>query len=793
MSLDAKPRLTRTPRTGGDSRARWRGAVLPVGWLVLVLGLTAVFSSRPSSVVGAASYVAICTGAAAALFCGARHFKPLRRWPWYLLAAGALLGGAGMAARLLLVNAPSTGARLVPDLVTIPAYLLLISGLLGLLRARRGAGAGIAVDGGLMAVAAMLLSWALLIAPILSAAEVPLPQKVINGTYPTISVAVFFVGALLAMTEVRAIPAFWFLAAAWVGLMTGDLVYALASVPISTLPLWLANAAYCSFYGFLGAAGLHRSMVALSRPARLRVRGYGQTRFLAVAVAVLVPAIVVAVRSPTGMVERAVSASLLAVVGGLVLVRIVGAVNTYATSELRLERQANHDALTALPNRLHLGKHLEQVLERTSSGIGVVFLDLDQFKLVNDNWGHETGDELLVVVAARLASEVRAGELVARVGGDEFVIVIEDLDEAAGALEVADRLLAVFNRPVALASLQVTMTSSVGVAFTNLTVGHVTAEDLLREADTAMYRSKASGGGSVVLFDESMRTQLADRIALESSLREALSRNELQMHYQPIVDLGSGSVLGFEALMRWQHPQRGSVVPTEFIPVAEETGLIVKLGRWAIEQAATQLSTWHAEFGVHLSMSVNLSPRQMRDPLLVGTVKRVLDKSGLPPGKFCLEVTESSLMENVEAVIGTVAALKQLGVRLSADDFGTGYSSLAYLRQFPFDQVKVDRSFVNGLGVDPDDDVIVGAVLSMAKALALSTVAEGVETITQRDRLIVLGAGGGQGWLFSAAMPAAAATQYLRAAAPQTSSADARRPLRLLLPAAAPRQSASNQ
>ncbi|HZL04799.1 MAG TPA: EAL domain-containing protein, partial [Coriobacteriia bacterium] len=469
-------------------------------------------------------------------------------------------------------------------------------------------------------------------------------------------------------------------------------------------------------------------------------------------------------RPPIGTADRIVGAGLLALLGVLVLLRTGGAVNRHATSELRLLHLANHDPLTELPNRLHLTSHLQDVLSRaqvTGGGVGVLFMDLDQFKTVNDSWGHETGDELLAVVAGRLQHEMRRDELIARVGGDEFVIVCEDVDEPRDAVAMARRILAVFEEPVGLRSNRVVISSSVGVAFAAPSLRTATAEDLLREADTAMYRAKARGGDAVVLFDESMRTEIADRIALEGSLRSALERDELRLYYQPIVELSSGITTGFEALMRWRHPDRGMVPPDEFIPVAEDTGLILKLGRWAIDQAVDQLSRWRQEFGDTLSMSVNLSPRQLRDPDLVSTVREALQRGRLPGAALYLEITESTVMEGADAG-ATIQALKRLGVRLSADDFGTGYSSLVYLRRFPFDQVKVDRSFVTGLGQDSDDNVIVGAVLSMATALSLSTVAEGVETQAQRDELLLLGADGGQGWLFSAPLPAVEATDHLR-------------------------------
>jgi diguanylate cyclase (GGDEF)-like protein len=753
------------PRIGSPAVPRVRGSWAVAAWFVLAVGiLTAVYATNPTNTRGLAAYVTISLSVGAAIWWGTCRYRPTIRTGWYLLAAAPPLGSVGMVLRRPLAGAGGLALPLLPDVITIAAYLLFIAGLFSFLQARRGAGAGSALDGGLMGVAALLLSWAMLIQPVLANADMPVALKVVNGAYPTISVAVLFLGALIAMTEVRGLPAFWALALGWVGLMTGDLVYALASVGTQTLPLWVANCAYCAFFALLGAAGLLPSMVALGRPAPRQVRGYGNSRFVAVAVALLVPAVVVPVRPPANTGEKFVYAALLAVLGVLVLARTAEAVNRHATSEVRLEQQANADPLTGLPNRLRLTAHLEEALGRAHSagrGLGVLFMDLDQFKTVNDNWGHETGDELLIVVARRLTSIVRSGELVARVGGDEFVVVCESIDTPDNAVEVARRMLVELADPVTLRSANIPITSSVGVTVARPRDRPVSVEDLLREADTAMYRAKAHGGDNIVLFDESMRTEIAVRIALEGSLRGALERGELQLYYQPIVDLRTVATTGFEALTRWQHPTLGMVPPDQFIPVAEDTGLIVKLGRWAIEQAAVQLGEWRREFGQPLTMSVNLSARQIRDPQLVDTVRLALERNGLPGAALLLEVTESTLMDDVEATTSTINALKALGIRLSADDFGTGYSSLAYLRQYPFDEVKVDRSFVNGLGRGGDDDVIVGAVLSMAAALSLATVAEGVETTDQRNRLLALGAHHAQGWLFSKALPAAQATAYL--------------------------------
>lgn len=763
----SRPRRARehhqSHRTGTGRTALPRPA-LPL-FLGLWLACTVAFAAAPGAPAGVAAYLVLCLSTAAALTWGVRRHRPRSRRPWLLLAAGPVLGAGGMGLRVLLVDAPVGLLTLLPDLLTIPGYVLLAAGLLGIVSVRRGASTGAAVDGGLMAVAGLLLSWSLFIRPLLADTDLPLAVKVLNGLYPALSVLVLFMAALLAMTEVNRIPSAWALGVSVVALLGGDVIYAMsAAAGMPSLPLVAANVAYCLCFGALGVAGLLPSMVTLVTPTRRRVRGYGHGRFTAVAVALLVPAVVVAVRPPGTVWERSVVAGLLCLVAVLVVVRTATAVNSTVASERRLEEQARRDALTGLPNRFHLGEHLASALERArreGRGVAVLFMDLNQFKAVNDTWGHQTGDELLVVIGSRLAARVRADELVARVGGDEFVVVAEDIAGPDEAVALARRLLGVFDERVELTATTVSVDTSIGVALAAVGGSPVTAEDLLRDADTAMYRAKAANGGTFEIFDESMRVEVAERLSLESDLRQALGRSELALHYQPIVDLETGTTMGFEALMRWTHPVRGSVRPDVFIPVAEETGLVTDLGRWAIQEAGARLREWALEFGGPLSMSVNLSPRQMLDPELVPTVARVLDTLPVPPSSLALEITETSLIEDAGGTAATISALKELGVRLSADDFGTGYSSLAYLRRYPFDQVKVDRSFVAGLEAGGDDEVIVAAVLSMARALSLTTVAEGVETPYQRDRLREFGALCGQGWLFARPMPAEQAREHL--------------------------------
>jgi predicted signal transduction protein with EAL and GGDEF domain len=353
---------------------------------------------------------------------------------------------------------------------------------------------------------------------------------------------------------------------------------------------------------------------------------------------------------------------------------------------------------------------------------------------------------------------------VARVSGDEFVIVCPDVNSADEVAATAQRILTAFSVPFELSAAEITCTPSIGITFHPSATGPVTGDDLLIEADAAMYAAKAAGRRGAAVYDESMAGAAAHRAGLENDLRTALARGELAMHYQPVVDLHAGRTAGFEALMRWNHPVRGSVPPDEFIVIAEETGMISELGAWALDTAAGQLALFHC-IDESLTMSVNVSARQLRDPEFAGMVAGVLGRHRLPARNMFLEITETSVIADAAHADLVFADLKKVGVRLSTDDFGTGYSSLAFLRRFPIDQVKIDKSFVSGIGSDVEDEVIIAAIVSMSTALDLSIVAEGVETPEQRDRLAQLGCDRGQGWLFAKALPAGEASSFLNPAA----------------------------
>jgi diguanylate cyclase (GGDEF)-like protein len=383
--------------------------------------------------------------------------------------------------------------------------------------------------------------------------------------------------------------------------------------------------------------------------------------------------------------------------------------------------------------------------------VAVLFLDLDRFKLVNDSRGHAAGDKLLVRVAERLRRVVRPADTVARFGGDEFVVICQDAGVVGHAMHVADRIADAFRSPFPFGSDDMFLNVSIGIATSD---GRTSPAELLRNADAAMYQAKELGRGRCEFFDETMRTEAAARLELQTALHWAITRQEMQVHYQPVVNLRTGVPAGVEALARWAHPTKGIVGPTDFVRLAEESGLIVPIDVAVLEQATMQCAGWPAgPTGIALNVSANLSIHHLRHPDLLDHVRSVLDRSGLDPSSLCLELTESVLLEDVDRHMRTLLELRALGVRLAIDDFGTGFSSLTYLKRFPVDGVKIDRSFVAGLGTDASDTAIVRSVIDLAHALSLHVVAEGVEQPGQLDLLQSFGCDAAQGYLFAPPLP----------------------------------------
>ena len=420
-------------------------------------------------------------------------------------------------------------------------------------------------------------------------------------------------------------------------------------------------------------------------------------------------------------------------------------------AEARIAHMAHHDGLTNLPNRDYYQDRLRQALDRGSSGarrVAVLCVDLDLFKNVNDSFGHPVGDRLLKAVAERLNSEVRGDNLVARLGGDEFAIVLASDASPNEASDFADRLIGVLSARYEIDGLEVVVGASIGIA---LSPGDgVTCEELMRNADMALYRAKSDGGGVHRFFEREMDQQAQKRRDMERDLRRAFANGEFELHYQPLVDLAADRISGFESLLRWRNPDKGMISPAEFIPVAEDIGLIVALGEWVLREACSEAMNWPTD----VKVAVNLSPVQFRSRNLVQVVISALAHSGLSPQRLELEITESVFLAETEANLAILHQLRGLGVSISMDDFGTGYSSLSYLRSFPFDKIKIDRSFVKDLAERDDCVAIVRAISGLGRSLNITTTAEGVETTSQLDWLRAEGCNEVQGFLFSAARPA---------------------------------------
>ena len=446
--------------------------------------------------------------------------------------------------------------------------------------------------------------------------------------------------------------------------------------------------------------------------------------------------------------------------------------------QARLSLLANYDGLTGLPNRSLFQDRLSQAVRRADRHqrmVALLFLDLDRFKTVNDSLGHAIGDHLLQLVAQRLTQSLRVsdtithtvtdetennGVTVSRLGGDEFTIILEDIHQVEHAAMVARRVIDAFVRPFMVENQEIYASASIGI--TVYPLDKATADQLIKHADAAMYRAKELGRANYQFYTDDLNTRAQQRLSLEAGLRHALERNEFELHYQPKIDVISGKVLGVEALIRWNHPDRGLIPPIAFIPILEETGLIVCVGEWVLRRACKQIATWQNQGIPQLRLAVNLSPRQFRQDRLTEIVAEILADTGITPRQLELEVTESLLMDNTELSISTLSGLREMGVKVAVDDFGTGYSSLNYLRRFPIDILKIDKSFVCELTSNVDDAAIAAAIIALAHSLRLTVIAEGVETEAQLNHLRRQGCDQAQGFFISRPLPAEACLDWMQ-------------------------------
>jgi diguanylate cyclase (GGDEF)-like protein len=438
-------------------------------------------------------------------------------------------------------------------------------------------------------------------------------------------------------------------------------------------------------------------------------------------------------------------------------------------SKEHFRHAAFHDALTGLPNRALLTDHLKLAIERAKRRedhlFAVLFLDLDRFKNINDSLGHTIGDQLLIAIARRVEGCLRPMDTVARLGGDEFAILLDGLETSKDAIHVADRVQNELTQSFNLNGQEVYTTASIGIALS--TTGYEHPENILRDADIAMYRAKDNGKARYELFDTVMHTRAVALLKLENDLRRAIERQEFRIFYQPIVSLETDQIAGFEALVRWEHPERGAVPPDEFIPLSEETGLIMEIGQWVLQESCRQVREWQSFLQRPLTLSVNLSGKQFVQPNLIEQIKNTLRETDFDPRWLRLEITESVVMENAEAAASMLIQLRDLGVHLSIDDFGTGYSSLSYLHRFPVTTLKIDRSFIGRMGEGDENAEIVRTIMTLANNLGMEVVAEGVETEEQLARLRALKCEYGQGYLFSKPVAADAARMLVLERAPR--------------------------
>jgi diguanylate cyclase (GGDEF)-like protein len=694
-----------------------------------------------------------------AILVGLRLRPPSRRRSWYLIALAFALMSVGDITYSILHIGGENPYPSMADLGYLAGYVALILGFGGLIHGRIPGGDRTSIiDAAILSAGAGSLFWVIIIQPSLVGTVDPL-SALVTMLYPALDLVLLALGLRVLLTAAARPRYLQFLVAGISLYFIADVIYTLEVLHGTYVDGNPVDAGWIVGIFLVGVAALHPSVsdpVSTVPPRDARLT---RARFVLLAGAALVAPTILLTRDAqvvdTTVFGLVVEWTILFI---LVLIRLATTVNQLAVSlrERRqlqddLSHQANHDPLTRLANRLLFEARLAEATAKAPERTALVFLDLDDFKAINDTLGHPTGDELLRIIGLRVPRGLRKTDLAARLGGDEFAILVEDCDGVKHARAVAERALKMLRAPVTINDRPLLVHASAGVAMGR---PGSTSVDLMRDADIAMYRAKARGKDQVEIYEEGMHSQITLSYELRTELAEAIEANAFVLHYQPVLNLENGEIVAAEALVRWNHPVRGLLAPGEFIPEAESSGLIQKLGLWILREACTTAASWpDRSKGGRAAIEVNLAALQLHDPGLVDDVALILAETGLPPDRLVLEVTETALVDLAVARVALLR-LRSLGVRLALDDFGTGYSALSYLAQLPFDIVKIDRSFVAGIGKGRRTDALLEAIFGLSDALELDAIAEGIEETSQLHRLRGLGCRMGQGFLFARPAPA---------------------------------------
>ncbi|HEX3089410.1 MAG TPA: EAL domain-containing protein, partial [Ilumatobacteraceae bacterium] len=733
-------------------------------WFCLATLLTVIYFAVPDSreskllLYNGTGFLAIL-----AVLYGVRRNKPAQRAPWFWFAAGLssfLLGDiCYYVLELVSPNGPPFPS--IADVFYLAMYPLVIVGLTKMHRSVSTDKADSSfVVAAIVGVAMVGALWILFVDTVLAGEANSNAALITQLAYPMMDVALIAAAARLVVKLHLRNPPLALILAAVCSLAVADTAYGIYNASGEFTTGMFIDGFWLGFYVLFGVASLHPASAISVTPiqpveGRLTVRQFA-VMFIA-AMSVLFIDLFWG-DAHDRLVTVVVSGTLIP----LILGRVLTLTRALEQSRDRMHAEARHDALTGLANRGVFTERTAAVLrDQPTKSVSVLFIDLDDFKTINDSLGHQAGDTLLIEVAARLTRSMRPGDMVARLGGDEFAVLIESAHGHDEVISVARRILDTLAELIDVGPRSVPAMCSIGVASG---FGHETDVDtLLRNADLAMYLSKRRGKGRYELFDAEMHADAMDRLDLQGDLRHALAQNQFVLNFQPIFDLRTGRVMQTEALLRWHHPVRGLIPPDRFIPLAEESGLIIEIGAWVLREACAQTAKWRSIEGCEdLGIAVNLSMRQMQDHSLLHTLRHALRESGLPASTLVFEITETMLALDIDRTTGILAQLKAIGVKFAIDDFGTGYSSLSYLRTFPIDAIKIDRSFINELHRSPTAPALIAAIVNLAGALGTYTVAEGIELAEQSIELRALGCDRGQGFFYCRPTTAAQLETLLR-------------------------------